>query len=154
MSLQGANLLLNASRAAKSNGGDGDNESEDLNPSDQTALASLLELGVLYSRAKMQGFIDKDDGDTLSSTTIPKIRNGLNAIYTLKSIASPLVDELKKAGIPLHEAFDKKMDIGMEDTFISNEADWLSRLQLREMVASEEGDEVEKRYWLVYPPNT
>jgi hypothetical protein len=152
-SLQVANLLLNASGSANSsenadngNGSD-DEETENQSPAGRTALASFLDLGILYSRAKMQGFIDDGDTDTPATETIPNTRKGLNMKYQLKNIAAPLADDFKEAGVPLHEAVERNFDIGFEDSWLSHEVEWLSRLQVRELIPSEEGNEVEKRYW-------
>lgn len=151
-SLRGANLLLNLSRSANTseNTGNGNGsdveETGDQSPDSRTALASLLDLGTLYSRAQMQGFVDDGDAGTPATATIPTTRKGLNMEYQLKNIAAPLADDFKAAGLPLHEAAERNLDIGFEDSWLPDEVEWLSRLQVRELIPSEEANELETRY--------
>jgi len=144
--LQGANLIHNTKPPARKSGSDeGNDDSGEWSPKTREALASFTELALLHARARAQGFVNADKSYPAldSKVTYPQGWCG----YQIRDLTAPKVKDFEEAGMALEEAVEKGMDVGYEDGRLSEEAEWLSRLQVRELTSDQQGGEMGDRYW-------
>ncbi|KAE9365596.1 hypothetical protein N431DRAFT_488713 [Stipitochalara longipes BDJ] len=144
--LRGANLIYSSKPPpGTSSDIDGNEDADAWSPKGRAALASMMDLGLLHARARIQGFVEDDRANATSTSKTTNLRGLLG--YQVRQVAAPRAEDLEEAGVTLEEAVEKGMDIGVEDGRLDEEAEWLARLQVRELVPNEKGGEMGDRYW-------